>query len=99
MTESTKASDFNWPEEDPREQAREAALPEHERDTDTSVGAGVIAAAGASTDTGSADATNAETKRDDPPGDGGDPDVGLMNEEDQPVLDEPGRLQMGGRSG
>lgn len=35
MTDTNREPEFHWPEEDPGERAREAELPEHERDPDS----------------------------------------------------------------
>ena len=100
MTENDRSAGFHWPEEDPTERAREAALPDHETDRDTSVGAGVVAASGTSTDT-----EPAARARTDPamagraPGDAGGVDDGRRDDDDRPVIEEPGKIQLGGRSG
>jgi hypothetical protein len=94
MNEPTTDSGFHWPDDD-QTKAREAALPEHERDRDTSVGAGVVAAAGLSTDT---DVKGMKPLSPDA-GTPGDLEDEPGSRADEPSLEDPGRLQMGGRSG
>jgi hypothetical protein len=89
MTESNAAG-FHWPEEDPTAERREDLLPEAETDTDTSVGAGVNVAAGSTTDA-PPDRVAATGTTPDPAGDG--------RQDDEPALNDPDRVQMGGRSG
>jgi len=103
MSESGNPAGFHWPDEASADDAREQALPGHEHDPDTSVGAGIAPGAGATTD---APADVAAARSDGQANDRGrltgaasDSDDGRRDDDGRPIIDEPGKIQSGGRTG
>ena len=96
MSDELRGPKGRWPEAGETEQV-DPAMPEHEIDTDTAIGAGVVAVGGTATDRTGGEPSQPAPHEDEPGAGGGPP--AHLDEDDQPVLDEPNRWVFGGRSG
>ena len=96
MSDRLRGPEGRWPEADEAERV-DPAMPDHEIDRDTSVGAGVLAAGGTAENRTSGASPQPAPREDDP--DRGEGPPAHLDEDDQPVLDEPNRWVFGGRTG
>lgn len=96
MSEQLRGPEGRWPETGEAGEL-DPAMPEHEIDSDTSIGAGVVGAGGTAVNRTSGARPQPAPGEDDPERGEGPP--AHLDEDDQPVLDEPNRWVFGGRSG
>jgi hypothetical protein len=96
MSDQIRGPEGRWPEPE-TPQRRDEELPEHEIDTATSVGGGVMAAGGTAQNRTAGAPAQPAPGEDDREGQEGPP--AHLDADDQPVLDEPEKWVFGGRSG